>query len=188
MIATSAPAQLALSAVPFLWAAPVLRDFYSRIADEAPVDVVYVGETICAKRHRLVADIYPAVIDRLERAGKSVVLSTLAEAAVDPGRRILERVCRDQDRLVEANDPAALFHLRGRPHHIGPFLNVYYEQTVAALGLCRRSIRSMRWRRYRSSDGCPWPYPAGAITPGPMEGRGTAAGLPAGRIPTGWHC
>jgi len=35
--------------------------------------------------------------------------------------------------MVEAKDASALFHLRGRPHHIGPFMNVYNEQTVAVL-------------------------------------------------------
>ena len=35
--------------------------------------------------------------------------------------------------MVEVNDASALLHLRGRPHHIGPFMNVYNERTVAVL-------------------------------------------------------
>ena len=34
----------------FNWAPETWRDFYFRIADEAPVAVVYLGETICSKR------------------------------------------------------------------------------------------------------------------------------------------
>ena len=32
----------------FNWAPEQWRDFYFRIADEAPVETVYLGETICS--------------------------------------------------------------------------------------------------------------------------------------------
>ena len=35
--------------------------------------------------------------------------------------------------MVEANDGSALLRLRGRPHHAGPFINVYNERTLAVL-------------------------------------------------------
>ena len=41
--------------------------------------------------------------------------------------------------MVEANDGSALLRLRGRPHHAGPFVNVYNERTLAVLaggGVC----------------------------------------------------
>ena len=34
----------------FNWKPETLRDFYFRIADEAPVTIVYLGEIICSKR------------------------------------------------------------------------------------------------------------------------------------------
>src|ERR1039458_6378418 len=41
--------------------------------------------------------------------------------------------------LVLASDGSALLRLRGRPHHAGPFVNVYNERTLAVLargGVC----------------------------------------------------
>jgi collagenase-like PrtC family protease len=37
------------------------------------------------------------------------------------------------DFLIEANDASALLCLKGRDHHVGPFMNVYNERTVAVL-------------------------------------------------------
>lgn len=35
--------------------------------------------------------------------------------------------------LVEANDASAFAFVRGRPHHVGPFVNVYNERALAVL-------------------------------------------------------
>ena len=51
----------------FNWAPETWRDFYFRIADEAPLAVVYLGETICSKRAPLFRDHYAAVTERLAR-------------------------------------------------------------------------------------------------------------------------
>jgi hypothetical protein len=53
-------------------------DFYFRIADESPVDCVYVGEAVCSKRAPFFAAYRDEVIERLQKAGKQVVLSSLA--------------------------------------------------------------------------------------------------------------
>ena len=66
-------------------------------------------------------------------AGKRVVYSTLAEVVLKHDRQLVERVCAVEDALVEANDGSALLHLRDRPHHIGPFVNVYNEKSAAYL-------------------------------------------------------
>ena len=57
----------------FNWAPETWRDFYFRIADEAPLAVVYLGETICSKRAPLFRDHYEEVTERLRAAGKTVV-------------------------------------------------------------------------------------------------------------------
>ena len=125
--------ELTLGPVLFNWKPEAWRDFYFRIADEAPVTMVYVGEVVCAKRAPLFRPLTEAVIDRLESAGKTVVLSTLAEVMLSQDRRLVRSVCADRDVLVEANDASALFRLRGRPHHVGPFINVYNEDTLTVL-------------------------------------------------------
>jgi O2-independent ubiquinone biosynthesis protein UbiV len=124
--------ELTLGPVLFNWAPEAWRDFYFRIADEAPVSSVYLGEVICSKRAPLFQPFLETVAKRLAAAGKTVVLSTLAEVMSQLDRDLVAEVCA-KDGLVEANDASALLRLRGRPHHIGPFMNVYNERTVAVL-------------------------------------------------------
>jgi collagenase-like PrtC family protease len=121
-----------LGPVLFYWQPERWRDFYFRIADEAPVETVYIGEAVCSKRAPLIEPYYDVVAERLTAAGKTVVFSTLAEVVQNVDRKLAESVSAT-DGLVEANDASALFHLRGRAHHIGPFMNVYNERTVAVL-------------------------------------------------------
>lgn len=132
-------AQLTLGPVLFHWSTEQRRDFYFRIADEAPIDTVYIGELVCYKRIPFSEPIYPEVIDRLEAAGKKVVLSTLAEVMVKHERRSVASICSMDDMIIEANDGSALSYLSGRPHAIGPFLNVYNEDTLAFLA-CRGAV------------------------------------------------
>ena len=123
----------------FNWQPDNWRDFYFRIADEAPVSTVYLGEVICFKRAPLFDDYREAVAARLKTAGKTVVVSTLSEVMSKQERKMIDEACADAGVMVEANDGSALLRLRGRPHHAGPFVNVYNEHTVAALakgGLC----------------------------------------------------
>jgi collagenase-like PrtC family protease len=117
----------------FNWAPDTWRDFYFRIADEAPVARVYLGETICSKRAALFAGHFEAVNERLRAAGKTVVHSTLGETASQIDRRLVEEVCGRTSDLIEANDASAVFYLRGRPHCIGPLMNVYNEESLRVL-------------------------------------------------------
>ena len=124
---------ITLGPVLFNWQPEKWRDFYYRIADEAPVATVYLGEAICSKRAPLFEPHFDAVIERLSAAGKTVVVSTLAEVVQKADRKLVESVSAADELLVEANDASALFHLQGRAHHIGPFMNVYNERTVGVL-------------------------------------------------------
>ena len=117
----------------FNWQPETWRDFYFRIADEAPVETVYLGEVVCFKRAPLFDDYRDAVAARLKTAGKTVVRSTLAEVMSKQERKMIDDACADNAVMVEANDGSALLRLRGRPHHVGPFINVYNERTVAVL-------------------------------------------------------
>ena len=134
-------AELTLGPVLFNWQPERWRDFYYRIADEAPVGTVYLGEAICSKRGPFFDPYYEPVVERLTAGGKTVAFSTLSEVMLRLDRQMIERVCASPDLLVEANDASAVFYLRGRPHHIGPFMNVYNEQ--AALALVQRGARNI---------------------------------------------
>jgi collagenase-like PrtC family protease len=124
---------ITLGPVLFNWEPERWRDFYFRIADEAPVATVYLGETVCSKRAPLLEPHYEAVADRLSAAGKTVVFSTLSEVVSKLDRKLADQISTAEGFLVEANDGSALLHLQGRPHHIGPLMNVYNERTVAFL-------------------------------------------------------
>ncbi|MGD0025300.1 MAG: U32 family peptidase, partial [Xanthobacteraceae bacterium] len=117
-------AEITLGPVLFNWQPDQWRDFYFRIADEAPVATVYLGEIVCSKRAPLFEPHYQAVAERLRAAGKTVVVSTLCEVTQNIDRRLVESISSTLDCLVEANDASALPQLQGRPHHIGPFMNV----------------------------------------------------------------
>ncbi len=129
----SQTSEITLGPVLFNWNPENWRDFYFRIADEAPVETVYLGEVICFKRAPLFEPQFEAVASRLKAAGKTVVFSTLAEVMSKHERRLVESICAEPTALVEANDGSALLQLRGRPHHAGPYINVYNERTLAVL-------------------------------------------------------
>lgn len=124
--------KIALGAVPYFWSAEAWRDFHFRIADEACVDSVCIGEFVCAKRAHAIEPHLPAVAERLRAAGKEVVRTSLA-LIMDDGDRAELDAATAFDGLVEANDIAACARLAGRPHAVGPFVNVYNEGTLAAL-------------------------------------------------------
>lgn len=118
------PPRLTLGPLLFHWPAERKREFYARIADEAAVDTVYVGEAICSKRAPFSEPLYPEIIERLQRGGKTVVFSSLAEVMLKR-ERAMAAALLESEIEVEANDAAALFHLSGRPHRIGALFNTY---------------------------------------------------------------
>ncbi len=124
--------KLTLGPVLFHWNPDRLADFYRRIADEAPVDTVIVGEVVCSKRAPFFLPHLPSVIERLESAGKEVIVGSLSLLTQGRETGALKELC-DSHYLVEANDVAALLYLEGRAHTLGPFLNVYNEDTLVYL-------------------------------------------------------
>ncbi|MGV6872186.1 ubiquinone anaerobic biosynthesis protein UbiV [Pseudochelatococcus sp. B33] len=124
---------LTLGPVLYLWEGGKWRDFYCRIADEAPVGHVFIGETVCSKRLHFFEPYLAEVIGRLERAGKRVVLSTLALVTAERESRYVRAMIDDASHPVEANDLAALGMLHGRPHVVGPMVNVYNAATARLL-------------------------------------------------------
>lgn len=143
MTAAPAAARLSLGPVLFNWPAEELRDFYYRIADEAAVDTVYLGEVVCSKRTPFFAPYVPGVTARLEAAGKQVVISSLALVMTDAEMEAVRDLTAEPGVLVEANDVSTIALLAGRPHVIGPFINTYNEGTLgyfAANGAVRVAL------------------------------------------------
>lgn len=122
--------KLTLGPLLYNWPPEQWRDFYLRIADEAPVDTVYLGEVVCAKRLPFVLPHFSEVIERLAAAGKEVVLSSLALVMNRREASMLDDLMRGGDHLIEANDISAVSSLRGSPHVVGPYINTYNEGTA----------------------------------------------------------
>lgn len=122
--------KLTLGPIAYHWSAEERRDFYARIADEAPVDEVYLGEVICSKRAPFHEADLPVTIERLERAGKRVILSTLAEVMLKRERKATEDLAAMDAPEIEINNAAGLFARGRQPHRIGPFMNAYNEATI----------------------------------------------------------
>ena len=121
------------------WPAETRRDFYFRIADEAPVAAVSLGEVVCAKRAPFFAPFLPAVTERLRAGGKQVLLATPAVVA-GPGELDAIAAAAAGGALVEANDITAIAALDGRRFVAGPLINLFHEGTLDVLtraGACR---------------------------------------------------
>lgn len=123
---------LTLGPVLFNWPAEQWRDFYYRIADEAPIDHVSVGEVVCSRRQPLQGEQIADVIERLERGGKTVLLGSLALPTLERELRS-DGQLRTAPYMVEANDLSILRSLSTTRHAIGPFINVYNEHTAQFL-------------------------------------------------------
>lgn len=124
---------LALGPVFFNWEPARWRDFYLAIADAAPIDIVYLGETVCAKRAPFTAPYVEEVVERLAAAGKRVVISSLALIGNEREAAALRALCADAGLTIEANDFGTARLLAGRAHALGPFLNIYNEGTLGYL-------------------------------------------------------
>ena len=69
--------RLALGPLLYFWSKRRVEDFYQRIA-ETPVDIVYLGESVCSKRRNLRRDDWFRIGERLQAQGKTVIISTLS--------------------------------------------------------------------------------------------------------------
>ncbi len=119
---------LTLGPVYFNWAPDTWRDFYYKIADEADVDRVVVGEITCEKRAPFFEKLMPGVIDRLMKAGKEVVLASPILVMTERWRgqvRDVATLGRDLDLTVEVNDLSAIAVMEDAPFAIGPHINIY---------------------------------------------------------------
>jgi O2-independent ubiquinone biosynthesis protein UbiV len=123
--------QLTLGPVLFNWNPDQWRDFYFRIAEEALVDTVVVGEIVCSKRSPFIADQIPTVIERLVACGKRVLLGSLTLMSLPRERRQMAELAETKDFMMEVNDLSCLGMIGGRPFAVGPFVNIYNEAAAA---------------------------------------------------------
>lgn len=127
--------KLSLGPVLFYWDKDHLGRFYSDMAG-LPLDVIYLGETVCAKRRAMSLDHWLGLGRELQACTSAqIVLSslTLIEAASELSS--LRRLCDNGELLVEANDMGAVQMLveRKLPFVGGPALNLYNGHALVQL-------------------------------------------------------
>lgn len=132
--------RLTLGPVLYHWPRAQLDAFYAAIA-AAPVDIVYIGEVVCARRSEYRLADWLDTAQRLADGGKEVVLCAQALMESEADLRTLRRIARDGRFMVEANDMGAVHVLADQaPFVAGPHLNIYNAPTlalIASLGACR---------------------------------------------------
>jgi O2-independent ubiquinone biosynthesis protein UbiV len=138
--ATRTIPSLSIGPIPYYWPRADVVRFYAAVTPTA-VARIYLGETVCSRRHELRAQDWLALARELATAGKQVVLSsqTLIESMADV--KALENLAGNAEFTIEANDMSAVALLAGRTNFIaGPHLNLHSPDTlewISGLGATR---------------------------------------------------
>ncbi len=134
--------KISVASVPYFWSQQGYQDFYRQLAD-SPVDIVYLGETICSKRRSMKLQDWLAIAELLTQAGKQVVLSTLTLLEAESELSYLTGIASQKDYLIEANDMAALQVAHDHSNHFvaGNAINIYNNSSLARL----HRIGMTRW-------------------------------------------
>lgn len=128
--------RVTLAPLAYYWPRQAVFDLYADVAT-APVDVVYLGEVVCPRRHELRLAEWLEIADTLAAAGKEIVLSTLPLIEAEADLRLLRKIAEQTAYRVEANDYGAVSLLEqrsgGLPFVAGPTLNVFGANTLELL-------------------------------------------------------
>ncbi|MEW6677617.1 MAG: U32 family peptidase [Pseudomonadota bacterium] len=126
--------KLSLGPLLYYWSREDTLAFYEAAADW-PVDIVYLGETVCSRRHLLRLPDWLELADKLAAAGKEVVLSTQTLIESESDLKALRKLVADGRFQVEANEWGAVRLLAeaDQPFVAGPTLNAYNPDTLALL-------------------------------------------------------
>ncbi|QLQ03916.1 MAG: U32 family peptidase [Thiobacillus sp.] len=133
---------LSLGPLLYYWSRDDVLAFYDE-ATRWPVARVYLGESVCSRRHLLRLPDWLALAEQLAAAGKEVVLSTQTLIESESDLKTLRRIVSDGRFLVEANEWGAvrLLSEAGTPFVAGSTLNVYNPETLGMLA----ELGARRW-------------------------------------------
>jgi collagenase-like PrtC family protease len=125
--------RLSLGPILYYWPREDVFRFYESIA-QTPVEIVYLGETVCSKRRLIRPDDWLELATMLQQAGKEVVLSSLTLLEANSELSALQKICNNDRYMVEANDMAAVQMMSGKKDFVtGPSVNIYNSRTLSVL-------------------------------------------------------
>ncbi|MEW6415646.1 MAG: U32 family peptidase [Pseudomonadota bacterium] len=133
---------LSLGPLLYYWPRDDVLAFYAS-AQRWPVARVYLGESVCSRRHLLRLADWLALADALAGAGKTVVLSSQTLIESESDLKTLRKLARNGRFQVEANEWGAVRLLAeaGVPFVAGATLNVYNPETLDELA----RLGAQRW-------------------------------------------
>ena len=133
---------LSLGPLLYYWSRDDVLAFYGESASW-PLARVYLGESVCSRRHLLRLPDWLEMAQQLAAAGKEVVLSTQTLIESESDLKTLRRSVSDGRFLVEANEWGAvrLLSKAGVSFVAGPTLNVYNHETLDVLA----GLGAQRW-------------------------------------------
>lgn len=132
--------KISLGPVLYYWKREELLDFYAQAAAWS-VDIVYLGEVVCSKRHVLRTDDWLVLAQQLTVAGKEVVLSSQALLESESDLMTLRRLVGNGTFSIEANDMGAVRLASGGRFVAGLHLNTYNPHTLAIMA----ELGAERW-------------------------------------------
>ncbi len=133
--------QLSLGPVQYYWSRARVTSFYEQMA-QVPLDVIYLGETVCARRHELRAADWLALANDLASSGKQIVLSTQVLLESEPDVKALRQLVENGRYLLEANDMGAVRLLQKHASFVaGATLNLFNGESLRFLA----QLGAVRW-------------------------------------------
>jgi collagenase-like PrtC family protease len=138
----ASPLTLSLGPLLYYWSRDDVLAFYDE-AKRWPLARVYLGESVCSRRHLLRLPDWLDLAEHLAAAGKQVVLSSQTLIESESDLKTLRRIVADGRFQVEANEWGAvrLLSEAGVPFVAGPTLNVYNPETLDVLA----GLGAERW-------------------------------------------